>query len=139
MGKTFLYRFFKLGAVPADAVPHIQREGVLLQDEGIGGSVTYRKYRSAGRYHGWSRKWFSGSIVMTREHFLAFRFSKQVIGVSWKHEKLAALRCALEGDNGLCVNFEASDFADDCSGEVNVRFTTHLAREFLQIIEQHTR
>ncbi len=40
MSKTLLHRLFRVGGIPRDARDRIRREGIVLQDEGIGGSVT---------------------------------------------------------------------------------------------------
>ncbi len=136
MSKTLLYRLFKIGSIPKGALRQIQKEGVILQDEGIGGSITLRKFRAPGRYHGWRRTWFSGSIVLTQEHFLAFQYSKPVIGVGWDDDELKQLDCALEDGHTLCVGFDASTFNDDWSGSIQVSFATPLARLFLETIEQ---
>ncbi len=134
MAKTLLHRLFGLGGIPKDAEAQIRREGVVLQDEGIGGSVTFRRFRAPGRYHGWKRSWFSGSIVLTRRHFLAFQYSKPIIGIAWGEEKLQQLDVRVEGEDTLCVGFEASAFQEDASGEIEVRFSTPLARELLRQI-----
>lgn len=136
MGKTLLYRIFGVGRLPRNVEDQIQREGVVLRDEGIRGSVTFRRFRAPGRYHGWKRSWFSGSIALTRQHFLAFKYSRPIIGVPWDHDKLEELTVRLEGENTLCVAFEASVFQEDASGEVEVRLSTPLAREALGQIER---
>ena len=136
MSKTFLYRIFKIGEIPQNLRSQINREGIVLQEEGIGGSVTFKKIRAPGKYHGWRRNWFSGSIVLTREHFLAFQFTKPIIGVSWNHEKINCLNCFLENENTLCVEFDAGNFNENWSGDVTVKFSTPLARLFLENIEQ---
>ena len=136
MSKTLFYRLFGLGAIPRNAVAQIQKEGVVLQDEGIGGSVTFKKFRAPGKYYSWRRNWFSGSIVLTRKHFLAFRYSQPIIGVSWADAEFKELRIQLEDRNTLGVGFEASAFQENASGEIEVRLSTPLAQDFLTQIEQ---
>lgn len=138
MNKTLLYRLFGFGKIPQDAMDQLQREGVVLQDEGIGGSVTFKRFRAPGRYYGWKRSWFSGSVVLTQEHFLAFKYSQPIIGVSWGHEKLRELDVWVEDESTFCVRFEASTFQENTSGEVEVRFSTTLARALLKEVERHT-
>ncbi|MGK7898807.1 MAG: hypothetical protein AB4372_35630 [Xenococcus sp. (in: cyanobacteria)] len=138
MSKTLLYRIFQIGKIPKDVLHQIKQEGILLQDEGIGGSVTFRKFRAPGKYYGWKRSWFSGSIVLTREHFLAFKYSEPIIGVPWNNNKIKKLNSYLDNEHTLCVEFEASIFRSDCSGDIKVRFSTPLARSFLEIIERNT-
>ena len=104
----------------------------------LGGSVTFRKFRAPGKYYGWKRNWFSGSIVLTREHFLAFKYSEPIIGVSWNDDNIKKLNCFLENKNTLCVEFDASTFNSDWSGDIVVKFFTPLAPSFLKRIEQNT-
>ncbi len=139
MSQTLLYRIFKIGKIPKDALSNIQREGVVLKEEGIGGSVTYKKFRAPGKYYGWKRSWFSGSIVLTREHFLAFKYSQPIIGLPWNHDKINQLNCYLDNENILTVEFDASAFNKDWSGHITVRFSTPLARSFLETIERMKR
>ncbi len=138
MSKTLLYRLFKAGKLPSKLESQIHREGIVLFDEGIGGSVTYRGFRAPGRRHGFRRSWFSGSIVLTKEHFLAFQFSRPIIGVPWNHDKIGELNCCLEGDQILRVAFDAAAFYEDWSGGIEVRFSTLMAQSFLDVIKQKT-
>lgn len=138
MSKSLLFRLFGTGKIPKDAVAQIQKEGVVLQDEGIGGSLTFRNFRGPGRRHGWKRTWFTGSIVLTREHVLAFAYGRTIIGVSWVDDKRKALHCSLEKDDVLCIKYDASTFNDDWSGNIEVRFRTPLAARFLATINQYT-
>ena len=135
MSKTLLYRLFKLGAIPKDAKEQIQREGVVLQDEGIGGSITLKRFRAPGRYHGWRRSWFCGSIVLTRQHFLAFAYGKPIIGLPLNTRQFKELQVSLENEETLCVQFDASTFQEKASGEVAVRFSTPFSQDFLHRIE----
>ncbi|HWP52930.1 MAG TPA: hypothetical protein VN476_02295 [Pyrinomonadaceae bacterium] len=49
MAKTILYRLFGVGKMPAQWRATIDSEGVVLFDEGIRSTVTYRDFRSPGR------------------------------------------------------------------------------------------
>ena len=137
MSKTLLYRLFKIGRIPKGALEQLRKEGVVMQEEGIGGTVTLKNFRSPTRRSGWRRSWFSGSIVLTEQHFLAFQYSTPVIGVAWNHEKIKTLNCFLEEDDTLCVAFDASTFNDDWSGDVEVRFTTPMAQLLLERIQHN--
>lgn len=136
MSKTILYRLFKAGRVPRKAEQQLAQENILLREEGIGGTVTLRQFRAPGKRYGFRRSWFSGSIVLTEQHFLAFQFATPVIGVAWQDARIIALQCSLEGTKTLCVKFDAATFNDDWSGDVEVRFRTPLAASILAIIEQ---
>ena len=62
---TLLHRLFGAGRVPEDRLAAFQAEGIVLFDEGIGGALTLRNFRAPGRYSGWRRSWFMGSVVLT--------------------------------------------------------------------------
>jgi hypothetical protein len=138
MSKALLYRLFGIGKIPGHALRQIHTEGVVLQEEGLGGSITFRNVRAPGKRYGWRRNWFVGSVVLTREHFLAFRFSRAVVGVSSQHDKLEALNCYLDDDHTLCVAFDAATFHEGWSGDIELRFKTPLAQSFLQKIGQYS-
>jgi len=137
MNKTLLYRLFKAGAIPKDVLSRIQKEGVELRDEGIAGSVTFRKFRAPGKYYGWRRNWFSGSIVLTRKHFLAFRYSKPIIGVAWDDQRIKQLNCYVKNKQTLCIEFDASTINEDWSGDMEIKFSTRHARSFLERIRRN--
>ena len=136
MHKTILYRIFKLGRVPKRHLPTIEQEGIVLMDEGIRGSAILRNFRAPGKRYSLKRTWFSGSIVMTRKHFLAFSFYRSIIGVPWTDQRLAALNCSINDGDILCVRFDAAVFHNDWSGSVEYRFKTPKAQVFLNYIRQ---
>lgn len=76
--------------------------------------------------------------MLTKEHFLAFRYSNPIIGVSWDDDRIKSLNCFLENENTLCVEFDASTFCEDWSGNIEVRFSTLLAQAFLEKIIQNS-
>ena len=137
MSKSLLFRWFGLGKIPGDARAQIDREGVVFEEEGISGSVTFRRFRAPGRRYGWRRTWFMGSIVLTREHFLAFTFSRPIVGVAWHHPRLNDLHCSLAGSDTLCVQFDVAAFHEGWSGDIEVRFSTPMAPKLLREIEKH--
>ena len=136
MNKTLLYRLFKIGRIPKDVRSQVLIEGVVLSDEGIRGSITFRNFRAPGKYSSWRRSWFSGSLVLTRKHFLAFHYSNPIIGVAWDEPRIKKLNCSVEKKNTLCIKFDASTFNEDWSGEMEIRFSTPLARSFLNKIKR---
>jgi hypothetical protein len=66
MAKPLLYRVFGVGKIPAPLMSQLQNEGIILADEGVKGSVTYRNFRAPGRRDSWRRQWFIGSIALTK-------------------------------------------------------------------------
>ncbi len=137
MSKTLLYRAFRIGEIPKHALHQIEKEGLILQDEGIAGSVSFRAFRSAWKSYSSKTSKFSGSLVLTRKHLLAFKYSKPILGVSWDDDKIKKLSSCIENGHTLCVAFDASTFNQDWTGNIELRFSTPLAQSFLENIEQN--
>lgn len=131
MKKTLLYRLFGFGKIPAQYRAALESEGVLLSDEGIKGTVTYRNFRAPGRYSKWKRQWYSASIILTKTRLLAFRHSSQIIDVPLADERFRRLQFSLEDESNLLIAFDASLFHNDWSGTIEYRFKTPHARAFL--------
>lgn len=134
--KTLLHRWFGFGRLPKAMVPILEREGIVLLEEGLSGSVTFRKFRAPGKRYGYRRNWFCGCIVITGIRVAAFAFGKPVINLPLEPARLESLSCSLEKDGKvLCVSFDASAFHDDATGRIECRFRTDLARSYLERLE----
>ena len=136
MGKTLLHRLFGAGRIPKAMLPILQQEGIVLLDEGIGGTIIFRNFRAPGRRSAYRRNWFTGSLVLTGLRFAGFQFSKPIINVPLEDRWLNELDCSLRDETTLCVGFDSSVFHEDWSGAIEVRFTTEYARLFLERLER---
>ncbi|HEX8368118.1 MAG TPA: hypothetical protein VF604_06225 [Pyrinomonadaceae bacterium] len=136
MKKTLLYRLFGFGKIPAPYRAALESEGVLLSDEGIKGTVTYRNFRSPGRYSNWKRQWYTASITLTKTRLLAFRHSSQIIDVSLADERFRRLQFSLEDETALLVAFDASLFHNEWAGTIEYRFKTSQAQTFIQKLRE---
>jgi hypothetical protein len=132
MSKTLLHRLLGLGKIPRKYAPTLRGEGVILIDEGIGGSITLKHFKAPGRRHSWKRSWFTGCLVLTEQTFAAFAFVRPLIFVPLDDNRLSALRCSLEESATLLVSYDASLFNEEWSGMVECRFGTAKARLFLE-------
>ena len=135
MAKSLMYRLFGVGKVPKKSLSILKDEGILYQEEGIPASIGFRNFRAPGRYHGRKRSWFSGSIVLTKLHFLAFNSSDPMIGLKWDDEKIKALTCKKDDKSRLCVSYDASTFNDDWSGEIDLRYASEQTARILSVIQ----
>jgi hypothetical protein len=131
MKKTFLYRFFGLGKIPAPYRSVIQSEGVILADEGVKGTVTLLDFRSPNRIANWKRQWYTASIALTDTRLLAFQYSSPIIDVPLTDARFRELKFSVEPDGALLVAFDASLFRNDWSGNIEYRFFTPSAPQFL--------
>ena len=106
----------------------------MLIDEGIGGWVTFRNFRSPTRISSWRRNGFIGSIVVTKLSFCVFTIAGPLVDVPLGHESLGKLRISAKGDSVLQVDFDVADFHEDWSGQMECSFNTPLAREILVLV-----
>lgn len=138
MKKTLLYRLFGIGKIPAQYRAALTSEGILLSDEGIKGSVTYRNFRSPQRYSNWKRQWYAASITLTQTRLLAFQYSTPIIDVPLTDERFQRLQFSLEDETTLLIAFDAALFHNDWSGTIEYRFKTPHAQAFLDKLRSQT-
>ncbi len=136
MKKTILHRLFGFGRIPKKYAPTLRDEGIVLKDEGIGGSITLKKFRAPGRRHSWKRNLFTGCLVLTEHTFAAFAFIRPIIYVPLSHERFSELQCSVDDGNTLFVTFDASAFNDKWSGTIECRFKTSNAQFFLERLKK---
>lgn len=135
MAKTLFYRLFGVGKIPANVMAEIEQEGILLLDEGVKGSVTYRNFHAPGRYAAWERRGFSASIAVTKVRLLALAYTSPVINVPFADERIQAMRYSLKHNDTLCITFDADLFHADWSGTIEYRFRTAEAQHCLELLQ----
>src|SRR5437016_4575238 len=137
MTKTLIYRLFGVGRMPQQWLAAINSEGVVLLDEGIGGSITYRDFSAPGRRSSWRKVAFSGSIALTKTRLLALQYANPIINVPLDDQRLQQMQCSVEADDKLLVAFNANLFHNDWSGTIEYRFRTSQAPAFLEALGDH--
>jgi hypothetical protein len=130
MSKTWSYKLFRVGSIPAQLKAQLETEGVLLQDEGIPGSTTYRNFHRPGAYSGWRRVWYSASLTITRTRVVGLASSRLIINVPFTDTRLQRLNISVENSDVLLVAFDAALFHNDWSGTIEYRFRTPQAQAF---------
>ena len=136
MAKSLLYRLFGVGKIPAPFMSQLQSEGIVVMDEGVKGSVTYRNFRAPGKRFGLRRQWYTASIALTKVRLLALWSSNPIINVPLEDKRLRAMQFSLENGGALCVAFDASLFHADWSGTIEYRFRTLEAPRLLESLRR---
>ena len=136
MAKSPLYRLCGVGRIPAQVMSQLQGEGIVLCDEGVKSSVTYRNFSAPGKRFGWKRQWFPASIALTKTRLLALWYSNLIIDVPLSDERIRALHFSLESSGRLCVAFDAALFHPDWAGTIEYRFRTAEASRFLDSLHR---
>lgn len=127
-----MYRLFGVGKIPESIATALEAEGVLLLDEGLRGSVTYRGFRAPGKMFRWKREWYVGSIILTEVRLVGLGYSSTIIDVPLTDPRLRRMQFSVKRNDVLLVAFDAALFHDDWSGSVEYRFRTPQAHDFVK-------
>ena len=137
MAKSLLFRLFGVGQIPKLLRDRLRMEGVVVSDEGVPGSVTYRDFRAPGRYSSWRKQAFIGSVVVTNIRLVGLMGGRFVVDVPFTDERIRQLRIARERDR-LLIALDANLFHDDWAGTIEYRFQTSEAAEIIKWIKDLT-
>jgi hypothetical protein len=137
---TILSVIFSLRARKVAAVykSQLQPEGIVLFEEDVRGSMTFRNFHSPGRYDSWRKVAITSLLALTKTRLLALKGSSPIINVPFTDERERQMKFSLEGEKTLLVAFAANLFQPDWSGEIEYRFHTTRAQEFLQKLTEMT-
>lgn len=135
MGKTLAYRLFRAGRFPSQLKAQMESEGILVQDEGIAGSVTYIRFHRPGSSSSWRRQWYTAALAMTQTRLVGLANSSPIINVPFSDERFHRLGVSLEKTDALLIAFDASLFHSDWSGNIEYRFRTPQAQAFLDVLK----
>lgn len=136
MAKTFLYRFFGIGKLPAKLVEEFHAEGLVAIDEGIRGTLTFIDFRGGGRYSNWRRLWFGAAIVLTQKRFVAYMRRQPAIDVALDDPRLNKIEFCIEDPETFVAAFDAGLFQRNWSGRLEYRFTTPKSMQVLASLQK---
>lgn len=130
MATSIWFKWFKLGRLPQRVRDQMESEQLVMLDEGLSGSITLRNFKAPGRRSSYRKNLFVGSLVLTKQRFAAFAFSKPVVNVALDPVYINKLQLAQEHGSRLVIQFDAADFHDNWSGTVTCVFKTDKAQAF---------
>ena len=113
----------------------LQSECIILINEKIHGTITYRDFHAPGKRFLYKKSAFISTLVVTKTRLLATSFSNKAINVPFTDERFGSMKFTVE-DGKLCVFFDASLFHPDWSGQLEFRFKTPDAQQFLDEIQE---
>ena len=124
------------GRLPVQVRALLAAEGVVLLDEALSGSITYRDYRAPGTYYSLRKVAVSGAIVVTNERLVVWAARGRIVDVPLRDPLRDALMIVPTGQppDGLTFRFDASAFSPDRSGTVEVYFRTAAAPAVRQLL-----
>ena len=136
MAKSILYHLFGFGKIPKRYRSDIDKEGVILQDEGLAIVVRYRNFRAPNVYYGRKISFVIGSVVLTKNSFACFRGNiiPPVFHVPVAHESFKAFGFSLDEKARLRVVIDAPAFKEGWKGTIDCRIPTENAGDFLRAL-----
>ncbi len=134
MEKTILYRLFGVGSVPKKLLPVLEREGVVVLDEGIGGWFVTKHVNGPGKRYRHRTERFSGCLAVTKARLVCYTYGKRQINISVEDPKMANLYVDTPNEQKLCLSFESSNFREGWHGVIEFRFATDKAYSFREAL-----
>jgi hypothetical protein len=134
MKKTILYRVFGVGSVPKKLRPVLEREGVVVLDEGIGGCFVAKHVNGPGKRYRHRTEGFSGWLAVTKARVTCYTYGKRQINISIEDPKIADLYVDTPTEQKLCLSFESSNFREGWQGVIVFRFRTDKAHSFREAL-----
>ncbi|MDX6693072.1 MAG: hypothetical protein QOF02_675 [Blastocatellia bacterium] len=133
---TILSVIFSVRArkVAAAYKSQLQPEGIVLFEEDVRGSMTFRDFRSPGAYYSWRKVLITSLVALTETRLLALKGSSPIINVPFTDARLRQMKFSLEGEKTLLVAFDANLFQPEWSGEIEYRFKTSQAQRFWELL-----
>src|SRR5688572_5580235 len=99
--KTVLYKLFGIGKIRERLLSELKSEEIIVSDEGIKSTLTYKNFRAPGRYSNWKRRWFSGAIALTKKRLVLQQYSQPVINLELTDERFKKIKVSLETEDTL--------------------------------------
>lgn len=124
MKKTLLYRLFGFGSIPKKLRPALEREGVIVSDEGIGGLLVLKHVNGPRKRYRHRTEAFSGCLVVTKSRVICYTYGKRQINISVEDPKLVNLYVNTTNEQKLFLSFESSNFRTGWEGVIEFRFNT---------------
>jgi len=126
------------GTLPDDLRAELVAEGLDQEEEGIRGTVTYRRYRAPRRRAGWRREWIRAALAITDRRLLVAIRGRRFLDVPWDDPRLEQMELGIDGDH-LLIAFDPGLFDDRRSGRVELRLATAHPRLALEQVRARMR
>ena len=130
MRKALLYRMFGLGRIPRRIRRSLEKEGMIVCDEGMRGRQVMRNVRGPGRRHVRHSQGFSAALAVTRQRMMCYTCWKRRMNVAAGDARIGRLHVDCPDADTLSITFESGDFQESWQGVIEFRFRTDTAFRF---------
>jgi hypothetical protein len=122
------------GRLPEDLRAALIAEGLVVLEEELTGSITYRNYRAPGQRSSWKKEATSGAIAVTANRLVVWTGRSKHIDVPLDHPLRAAIEVSLDPPDRVCLGYDAAAFGPSRSGQVEVRLRTPQAAHIVDVL-----
>jgi hypothetical protein len=122
------------GRLPDQLRAQLAGEDVVVLEEGLTGSVTYRRYRAPRQWSNWRKDAVSGAIVITGRRLLVWAGRFRHIDVPLNHPVRATIEITADRPDRVCFAYDAGTTNPDRSGSVEVRLRTPQATRIAHLL-----
>jgi hypothetical protein len=112
--------FRRLGILPDSLQKELASEQVVLLEQHLKATITWRNFRAPHRRDGIRKDWTRGSLAITRSRVLVWAQRMRQVDVTYDSPLFDALELATEPGR-LVIGFDVHRFHDDWSGRMEVR------------------
>jgi hypothetical protein len=130
----FLLPMAAFGGMPEVLRATLAAEGVLLLEENLPGTITFRRYRTETEQIRFREDQVTGTIVITARRLLVWAAQIRQIDVAFSSPLRAAITISAAKPDRLHISYEAASFNPKRSGQVELRFHTGRATAIADLL-----
>jgi hypothetical protein len=123
--------------IPQPVRSVLEQNGILLLEEDLGGSVTYRDFRAPGRYSSYKLQPMSWALALSSRGLLLWHGRSPFIDIAWTEPRIAALHARVDEKGQLAITWDASTFQPSWSGSIEVHVRCADAAAVLALLRSH--
>lgn len=124
------------GRLPKMVRDQVAGGDVLLLEEGLGGSITYRNYKAPGKRARLKKVGIAGAVCVTDRRLLVWGARGKLVDVPRDDDRFAAIEVGTEGPDRVLFAWEAGLFHDNRSGRVEVRLHPVKADQVVALVKR---
>jgi hypothetical protein len=126
---------FLLGsaAMPASLRSSLEAEGITFLAEGLTGSITYRNYRTPGRYSSLAKQGTAGAIGISGQRLVVWVSRGGYVDVPLAMVG-SAVQASADQPGRVSFRYDAGRYRPETSGQVEIRLKTPQAAQIVNLI-----
>lgn len=125
---------FGSGRLPRMVRAQVAGEDVLLLEEGLTGTLTFRNYKAPGKRSKLRKVGIAGAVCVTDQRLLIWGARGKLVDVPRDDERFGAIEVSAEEPDKVLIAWEASLFHDNRSGRVEVRLHAVQAERVVELV-----